>query len=185
MKTSIRQCIACRYNHPKSALLRVIKTPDGKIYFDQKQRMNGRGVYLCREKRCISQAQKNDLIGKTVQIKTALDIYTELAKQTQNRMPDTVDSLLGFGVRSKKVILGIMAVSKAMKKKKAQLIILDRDTSLSTRKKIEGLSRSLTIPVIIYKKKSLEKVIGKINCKCIAVIDSAFAQSILNKIKSN
>ena len=184
MKESIRQCIACRDKHPKAMLLRVIKTPEGRIFFDEKHQMNGRSVYFCREPKCVQKAQKKDLVSQTFQIKISTDIYTKLACQTQSKSQDSIESLLGFAARARKLVIGMTAVSQAMRKKNTHLVVLDRETSPSTRKKIEGLSQSSGIPFYTYEEKPLEQIVGKVNCKCVAVIDSEFAQSIRKAMQS-
>jgi len=140
--------------------------------------MNGRGVYFCRNPKCVQKAQKKDLVSQKFQIKISPDIYTELVRQIQSKSQGSIESLLGFAARARKLVMGMTAVSQAIRKKNTHLVVLDRETSPSTRKKIEGLSRSSGIPLYTYDEKPLEQIVGKVNCKCVAVIDSEFARSI-------
>ena len=39
--------MVCRERRPKEALLRVVRTPEGRVEFDRTGRMNGRGAYVC------------------------------------------------------------------------------------------------------------------------------------------
>jgi len=176
MKETVRQCRVCLGKHPKATLLRVVKTPEGHIHFDLKQKTNGRGVYFCSDSSCIQKAQKRDLITQAFQIKSPSEIYIELANQIQNRQ--SVEALLGFAARSRKLVLGVTAVTQAIKKKHARVVILDKNSQSSTRKKIQKFCRVSKTPLFVYYHKPLEKVIGKANCKCIAVKDSGFSKSI-------
>ena len=47
-----RTCIACREVKDKWELIRVVRTPDGKVVVDPTGKANGRGAYLCREAHC-------------------------------------------------------------------------------------------------------------------------------------
>ena len=48
-----RTCVTCRARRPKTELLRVVRAPDGSgALLDARQRMPGRGAYLCLEPGC-------------------------------------------------------------------------------------------------------------------------------------
>lgn len=47
-----RTCVGCRRVRAKSALLRVAATPDG-LRADPRQRLPGRGAYVCMDRDCI------------------------------------------------------------------------------------------------------------------------------------
>jgi hypothetical protein len=48
----LRSCIACRAQHPKRELIRVVRTPKGTLEIDAKGKRPGRGAYLCRDRKC-------------------------------------------------------------------------------------------------------------------------------------
>ena len=47
-----RTCIACRQIRPKRELVRIVRTPGGKIEVDPTGKRAGRGAYLCRQQVC-------------------------------------------------------------------------------------------------------------------------------------
>jgi len=47
-----RTCIACRQIRPKRELVRIVRTPGGKIEVDPTGKGAGRGAYLCRQPVC-------------------------------------------------------------------------------------------------------------------------------------
>ena len=49
--TPLRTCVGCRGVRPKRELVRLVRAGD-KVEIDRRQRMPGRGAYLCREERC-------------------------------------------------------------------------------------------------------------------------------------
>lgn len=58
----MRQCAACRGRFPKKTLMRIVRSADGEVSFDLSGKMNGRGVYLCRNSSCIESARKSGCI---------------------------------------------------------------------------------------------------------------------------
>lgn len=42
-----RKCVGCEKIRPKYQLLRIVKNNDG-IFIDEKQKLPGRGAYLCK-----------------------------------------------------------------------------------------------------------------------------------------
>lgn len=46
-KVPMRQCVGCRELRNKKDLMRILKTPDNNVIFDDTGRMNGRGAYIC------------------------------------------------------------------------------------------------------------------------------------------
>ena len=44
-----RTCVVCRTKRQRYELLRLVKTPEGQILFDNTGRMDGRGAYVCAD----------------------------------------------------------------------------------------------------------------------------------------
>ncbi|MFA5308584.1 MAG: YlxR family protein [Dehalococcoidales bacterium] len=53
-----RTCAACRQVKDKRALVRLVRTPAGKVEIDATGKKEGRGAYLCRESACWEKALK-------------------------------------------------------------------------------------------------------------------------------
>lgn len=53
-----RMCVACRQMKPKTELIRIVNTTDG-VVVDGTGKLNGRGVYLCKCKECLTKALKS------------------------------------------------------------------------------------------------------------------------------
>jgi predicted RNA-binding protein YlxR (DUF448 family) len=47
-----RTCIACREVSGKRQLVRLVRTPEGRVEIDETGKRRGRGAYLCRRKSC-------------------------------------------------------------------------------------------------------------------------------------
>ena len=53
-----RMCVSCRQMMPKNQLIRIVNTADG-VVVDRTGKLNGRGIYLCKNKACLTKALKN------------------------------------------------------------------------------------------------------------------------------
>lgn len=62
-KIPLRMCVSCRQMKPKNELVRVVNTPNGVIV-DATGKINGRGVYLCKCKECITRALNSKKFDK-------------------------------------------------------------------------------------------------------------------------
>jgi predicted RNA-binding protein YlxR (DUF448 family) len=53
-----RTCIACKTTKPKRELLRIVRTPQGRVELDAGGKKSGRGAYLCARHSCWEAALK-------------------------------------------------------------------------------------------------------------------------------
>lgn len=53
-----RRCVGCGEHFPKSALVRVVRRPEGDVVLDKTGKLSGRGAYLCPKAECLKKAQK-------------------------------------------------------------------------------------------------------------------------------
>ncbi|MGI6412250.1 MAG: RNase P modulator RnpM [Syntrophomonadaceae bacterium] len=62
-----RMCVGCREMKNKRELLRVVRTPDGKIEIDPTGKKSGRGAYICTTISCFEQAIKTNRLQKALE----------------------------------------------------------------------------------------------------------------------
>ena len=86
--------------------------------------------------------------------------------------------LLGFATNAGKVITGISLCEKAVKQKKAKLIILTRETEKGT---LELFSQYNIPTVFVSDKETLGKYTGKGFRSAAIVTDKGFADAILKE----
>lgn len=83
-KIPLRQCVGCSERFPKSELLRVVRTPEGEVLLDFTGRKNGRGVYICKNAKCLNKARKSGKLGTHLECAISDEVYealeTELIK---------------------------------------------------------------------------------------------------------
>ena len=53
-----RRCSGCGERFPKSALVRVVRSPEGEIALDMTGKKAGRGAYICKNAACLKKARR-------------------------------------------------------------------------------------------------------------------------------
>lgn len=81
-KIPMRSCAVTNEKLPKLELLRVIRTPEGKVIIetDERGKTNGRGAYLKKDIEIIEKARKTKILEKKLEVKIPDSIYDDLEK---------------------------------------------------------------------------------------------------------
>ena len=74
-----RSCVACRTSRPKRELVRVVRTPDGRVLIDESGRLAGRGAYLCRDGACWRIAHERGALARALNITVPEELRAVLA----------------------------------------------------------------------------------------------------------
>jgi predicted RNA-binding protein YlxR (DUF448 family) len=69
-----RTCVACRTARPKRELVRVVRTPGGRVVLDETGKVAGRGAYVCRSAGCLAIANTKGALTRALEtpVPTAL-----------------------------------------------------------------------------------------------------------------
>ncbi len=76
----LRMCAACRQMRPKEELIRLAGN-DGEIIIDDRKRMGGRGVYICRSVDCIRLAKKKKALQRMFKRAVPDEVYQMLEEK--------------------------------------------------------------------------------------------------------
>ena len=79
----LRKCIGCGEMKTKAELIRLVKTPDGKVELDDGYRKNGRGAYICPSRECFQKAVKNKGIERSLKMAIPKEVYETLEKEIE------------------------------------------------------------------------------------------------------
>ena len=77
-KIPLRSCIITKEKLEKKDLIRVVRTPVGKVEIDLTGRLNGRGAYIKKDLAVIAKAKKSKLLDKNLEVAIPDAIYDEL-----------------------------------------------------------------------------------------------------------
>lgn len=84
-KIPMRKCLATGELCPKVNLLRVVKDPSGKVFFDHSTRANGHGAYIKASLEAIDIAQKKKVLDRALETSVPDEVYDELRKEVNAR----------------------------------------------------------------------------------------------------
>ena len=73
-----RQCMGCNERFPKSALLRVVRDPDGNISLDFTGKKSGRGAYICKNAACLKKAQKTKRLSRALECDVPDEVMAQM-----------------------------------------------------------------------------------------------------------
>lgn len=84
-KIPMRSCVVTKEKFPKKELIRIVRTPEGKIIIDdEKGKSNGRGAYLKKDINVINKAKKSKILERHLGTEIEEDIYNKLIELVQN-----------------------------------------------------------------------------------------------------
>jgi hypothetical protein len=76
-----RTCISCRKTTSKQNLIRLVYTTDNCAKIELKEKLNGRGAYLCRKWKCWEDAFKKNQLERALRGKISQENKTSLIEQ--------------------------------------------------------------------------------------------------------
>ena len=79
-KVILRTCAYLRKANDRQTMFRVVKTPNHEIKIDLTYRLQGRGVYLSKDKEVIGNAKKRHSLEKSLKVVDCQNVYDELIK---------------------------------------------------------------------------------------------------------
>lgn len=77
-KIPMRTCVVSLEKLPKKELVRVVRNKEGEVFVDETGKMNGRGVYLKKDKNIIEKAKKSKILDRKLETTISDDIYEKL-----------------------------------------------------------------------------------------------------------
>jgi predicted RNA-binding protein YlxR (DUF448 family) len=76
-----RTCVVCRSVLPKRSLMRVVRTPEGRVVLDPRGKVSGRGAYLCVRQDCFAGKRAREAISRALQVGLGEADWTALVEE--------------------------------------------------------------------------------------------------------
>lgn len=77
-KIPMRTCCVTREKYPKQELVRIVRTPEGKVVIDDTGRANGHGAYLKKDLQVIEKAMTSKILNKALETEVPSDVFEKL-----------------------------------------------------------------------------------------------------------
>ncbi|MFD3445504.1 RNase P modulator RnpM [Microbacteriaceae bacterium 4G12] len=77
-KIPLRKCVVTQEMKPKRELVRIVRSKEGEVSIDLTGKKSGRGAYLSKDKECILQAQKKNILEQQLKAKIDPSLYEQL-----------------------------------------------------------------------------------------------------------
>jgi predicted RNA-binding protein YlxR (DUF448 family) len=82
-----RTCVGCRSKSEKRALIRVVRSPDGRVDLDLTGKAPGRGAYVHQSRMCLKEAVRRGAIARA--------LHAHLGQSEAARLVLELESSLG------------------------------------------------------------------------------------------
>ena len=83
-KVPLRTCVITGEKCPKQELLRIVKTPEGKVTPDLTGKLNGRGAYIKKDSSVLEIEMKKHLLARRLECEIPDEVYEEIRKIINN-----------------------------------------------------------------------------------------------------
>lgn len=84
-----RTCIACRSTEAKRGLVRVVRTPEGRVELDLTGKKNGRGAYVHELRACWDEALKKERLSRALKVTVPIADLQALTVHAAGLSPQT------------------------------------------------------------------------------------------------
>lgn len=75
-----RTCVSCRTAADKRQLVRIVRTPEGRVAPDPTGKAAGRGAYLCTRPDCWEDASKKRLLDRALRVTVSSTDADEISR---------------------------------------------------------------------------------------------------------
>jgi len=174
-KKPVRMCIICREKKQKENLYRLSMEKD-KYSFDKYQKIQARGIYVCKGPICIEKLSKNK------KYKIDIEVLMQLLNDIKKNKKNIVQQLTPLG-NIKQKVFGIKAVREKIWKNELKLVIVAEDISEKNKDKIISDCIEKNIKCFIKGKKiEIGQVFGKNEINVIGVLDEKIAFGLIKSL---
>ena len=79
-----RKCTGCGEKFKKLDLIRIVRTPEGKIEIDRIGKLAGRGAYICRDLECFKRSRKARRLETGLECSIPAEIYDAIEAEIKS-----------------------------------------------------------------------------------------------------
>ncbi len=167
-----RTCLICREKKEKKELFRLVKLNEDKYGFDEKQKAQGRGYYICKSHECLKR------LAKHKKIKMSTDDLMKMLNQLKKGEKDYLNILKAMK-NSQALSFGMNMVLEEIEH--THFLVLAEDISEKNERKLLAKAKELDIKYVYFgNKNQLGEIFGKGEVSVIAVKSKKMARGLID-----
>lgn len=181
-----RKCLGCQQVFDKKQLLRFVASPAGELLFDLRQKLPGRGAYLCRDASCLGQAVRKKAFGRTLEALRRPVERDELVELLRGSLLRRFESLIGMARKAGQLRGGSSLVMQALDTKGAYaLVVVAEDVSEGIGEKVVRKAAAAQVECVrIFDKVRLGALVGREQRSVLAFEAGGLADEILQELRT-
>ncbi|MDU1909874.1 DUF448 domain-containing protein [Fusobacterium sp.] len=167
-----RTCLICKDKKNKKSLFRLVKTGENKYVFDEKQKQQSRGYYICKTHECLHRLTKHKRIKmNTDDLMKMLNLLKKGEKDYLNILKAMKNSqVLSFGMN--------MVLDEI---EHTHFLVLAENISEKNEKKLLLKAKELNINFVYFgNKNQLGDIFGKDEVSVVGVKNKKIARGLIN-----
>jgi uncharacterized protein len=177
-----RSCAACRRTSSPDALLRLVRTPDGRIAVDWRRKLGGRGAHVCPTRGCIAAAIKGRALDRAFHAEVEYPDVDELIAAARDGLSRRLGALLGSALGARRLAVGSDAVDGALARGQVACILVAGDAA--NREDLVRRGAELGVPTrAMSDKESLGEILGRRPTAVMALGDRGLASAVLETLE--
>ena len=147
-----RTCLICREKKEKKDLFRLVKPGEDRYYFDEKQKAQSRGYYVCKSHECLKRLSKHK------KIKVSTDDLMKMLNQLNKGEKDYLNILKAMK-NSQALSFGMNMVLEEIEH--THFLVLAEDISEKNERKLLAKAKELDIKYVYFgNKNQLGEIFG-------------------------
>ncbi len=174
-----RTCIGCRGSFAKNEVVRIVAA-SGSVVIDYREKLPGRGAYVCPRPECIRKALGRESLSRALHAaRLTLPSPDEFVARLAAGITEKIKSLISMAAKAGRLSAGYSAVRDALGKGGVHLLICARDISEGTREKVLLTGEAARVrQVTLFTKDELGRMLGREEVGVVGIGDSGFAGAV-------
>ncbi len=134
-----RTCIVTRETRARDELLRFVRDPQGRVVFDIKGNLPGRGAWVTPERGILEEAVRRNAFARAFRART--QVPASLADDVARQFEAAALSALSLARKAGEAVSGFDKVAALIAKGRAAVLVEACDGAADGRRKLEGLAK--------------------------------------------
>lgn len=169
--TPERMCVVCREKKEKEEFFRLVEK-NKKYVFDEKQKEQARGLYVCKTQECLQKLSKHKKYS------ISMEELVKMANLLKVKQKDYLNILKAMR-NSQALTFGINMVFDEIDH--THFIVIAEDNSEKNDRKLVAMAKEKNIPYVHYGTKAqLGELFSKSEVTVVAVTDKKIARGLVN-----